>query len=405
MQSRDTRRSRRYGSLDEVPSTLGFVLTSLHKANARRPGDRRREALIIGAGETAYATIVRLTDDAAMWMALQRQVLVPSWRFEDLEQLDQLTVPATADLLVALSVPPNTAAARALHANITEDLVNHAKEMLEQVKRAVAAAAAADQLTAPSLEVLLVDHAHIEVMKVRYQLMDLLGPALHKQDKQVRLQQLVKTCGKAAAVIAFLTTAALQIPEVASGVVEVGGEMWQFLERLTMAVRGEVGALGIVAAASFAAEPGDDFPVDRLPWRNLPGPGGPPPTRQGAATPPRPTSDTDPPAANRVAGSADGGHGGSEPEFVEPEVPFHDELIGDSDAPTPAADIPPHSGELSMTGAGPASEPAAAPTPTSREDAHRNRRGGRALPGHRPPSSGGHRGRQGPTDGPSRSRR
>jgi hypothetical protein len=102
--TKETEMAPRYRILEWVPTVLAFVDDQLREASGYRVGSREREQAIIGAAETAYKTTVGLTQAAPLWMALQRQVLVKGWRFEDLEQLDQLTVPATVELLVALRV-------------------------------------------------------------------------------------------------------------------------------------------------------------------------------------------------------------------------------------------------------------------------------------------------------------
>jgi hypothetical protein len=247
---------RRYAVLDQIPKTLGFVMDRLDQAKGRPLGDPVRTRLIISAGQTAYGTIVGLTRAAPLWMALQRQVLVKGWRFEDLEQLDQLTVPIIADLLVALQIRPKQRAERFLTEALSEDFVNGPKETLERVKKATIAAAAADGLTAPSAEVLLVDQAHIEVDQVRRKLAALLASVQHDQDAEVRLE---KRLGPAIAVIAFLTTAALQIPEVQQEIVQAASVLAQAVQHMLEAVTAQVGALGMVAATSVAAAPGEGF--------------------------------------------------------------------------------------------------------------------------------------------------
>jgi hypothetical protein len=209
-------------------------------------------------------------------MALQRQVLVRGWQFEDLGQLDQLTVPVTASLLVALTAQPKERADRTRSQALAEDLVNDAKGKLEEVKRAASAAAAADGLTAPSVEVLLVDYSHIEVENLRRRLGALLVAAQRQQDKEANLQRIVKRCRTVIVVVGFITTAALQIPEVQQEAVRVGSDLLQVIEQVTEAVRAQVGTLGVIAAARFAAGPSDGFsPVDSPPGPDSPQPGGP----------------------------------------------------------------------------------------------------------------------------------
>jgi hypothetical protein len=275
MESTDSAVTRRYEILDEVPRALHAVGQNLDEAKGRPLGDRERERLIIGAGEQAYEALVGITRAAPLWMALQRQVLVRSWRFEDLEQVDQLTVPVTARLLVALTVQPNEWADRARSRDYAEDLVRDANDKLEQVKRAASAAAAADELTAPSVEVLLVEHAHLEVEKLRRQLNALLTAAQQQQDKEANLERVAKRCRIVVAVIAFLTTAALQIPEVQHEVVRVGSDLLEVIGQISQAVRAQVATLGIIAAARFAAGPDSGFPpVDPGPRPGSPRPSG-----------------------------------------------------------------------------------------------------------------------------------
>ena len=284
--------TRRYKILDWVPTVLEFVDDQLREASGHRAGSREREQAIIAAAETAYKTTVGLTQAAPLWMALQRQVLVKGWRFEDLEQLDQLTVPATVDLLVALRVGRQPQAETLLREAIAaatapaEDFIEAACAKLEEVKRAAVQAAAADGLTAPSAEpeLLLVDHAHIEVMKVRRELGALLDDWKAEQDheadvqaREARLQTILKRCGTAVGVIAFLTAAALQIPEVQREVVHYAAELAQAIQHTAEAIRAQVGTLGVVAATGIAAKPGEGFSlIDPEPTPTSPPPGGHP---------------------------------------------------------------------------------------------------------------------------------
>ena len=264
-------RPRRYAVLDQIPGTLSLVMDQLDLAKGYTLGDPERTRLIIGAGRKSYGTIVDLTRAAPLWMALQRQVLVKGWRFEDLEQLDQLTIPIIADLLIALQIRPEERVERFLAEALSEDFVNGPKETLERVKKATIAAAAADGLTAPSAEILLVDQAHFEVDQVRRKLAELLASAQHDQDAEVRLE---KRLGPAIAVIAFLTTAALQLPEVQQEIVQAASVLAQMVQHMLEAVTAQVGALGMVAATSVAAAPGEGFsPVGPDAGPNTPQPG------------------------------------------------------------------------------------------------------------------------------------
>jgi hypothetical protein len=216
-------------------------------------------------------------------MALQRQVLVKGWRFEDLEQLDQLTVPIIADLLIALQIRPEQRAERFLAEALSEDFVNGPKETLDRVKKVTIVAAAADGLTAPSAEILLVDQAHFEVDQLRRKLARLIASAEHDQDAEVRLE---KRLGPAIAVIAFLTTAALQIPEVQQEVVQAASVLAQMVQHMLEAVTAQVGALGMVAATSVAAAPGEGFsPVGPDAGPDTPQPGAGPRDSQDWLTP------------------------------------------------------------------------------------------------------------------------
>jgi hypothetical protein len=82
---------RKYEILGQIPKALAAIDSDVHEAHRYRAGDPIREGLILAAAETAYGTLVGLTQDALLWMALQRQVLVKGWQFEDLQQLNQLT--------------------------------------------------------------------------------------------------------------------------------------------------------------------------------------------------------------------------------------------------------------------------------------------------------------------------
>jgi hypothetical protein len=284
--------ARRYNILERVPTVLAFVDDQLREASGHRAGSREREQAIIAAAETAYKTTVGLTQAAPLWMALQRQVLVKGWRFEDLEQLDHLTVPATVDLLVALRVGRQQQAETLLREAIAaatapaEDFIEAACARLEEVKRTAAQAAAADGLTAPSAELLLVDHAHIEVMKVRRELGALLDDWRIEQDheadaqrREARLDKIRNRCGTAVGVIAFVTAAALQIPEVQHEFVQYAAELAQVIQQavqhMAEAIRAQVGTLGVVAATSIAAKPGEGFSL----IDPEPSPDGPSPSR------------------------------------------------------------------------------------------------------------------------------
>jgi hypothetical protein len=157
---------------------------------------------------------------------------------------------------------------------------------LEEVKRAAEQAAAADGLTAPSAELLLVDHAHIEVMKVRRELGALLDDWKTEQDheadvqrREARLDKIRNRCGTAVGVIAFLTAAALQIPEVQHEVVQYAAELAQVIQQAVQhtaeAISAQVGALGVVAATSIASKPGEGFSL----IGPEPSPNGPSPSR------------------------------------------------------------------------------------------------------------------------------
>jgi hypothetical protein len=336
--TKETEMARRYKILERVPTVLAFVDDQLQEASGCRAGSREREQAIIAAAETAYNTTVGLTQAAPLWMALQRQVLVKGWRFEDLEQLDQLTVPATVELLVALRVGRQQQAETLLREAIAtetapaEDFIEAACAKLEEVKRAAEQAAAADGLTAPSAELLLVDHAHTEVMKVRRELAALLDAWTAEQDHEVdvqhreaRLQTILKRCGTAVGVIAFLTAAALQIPEVQREVVHAASELAQVIQHMAEAIRAQVGALGVIAATGIASKPGEGFSLIE---DSGPSPNGPSPSRDpdSAAvsidSTPRsdlPTEQGEPPASRSP-----------EPSI---ELPYQDdELVGSSEA-------------------------------------------------------------------------
>jgi hypothetical protein len=283
---------RKYEILGQIPEALAAIDRDIHKARRYRAGDPSREGLVLAAAETAYDTLVGLTQDALLWMALQRQVLVKGWRFQDLGQLDQLTVPATAELLVRLRVGRKQQAEILLREAIdaetpsAKDSIKRARAKLDQVKRAAVQAAAADDLTAPSPEDLLVDHAHIEATNVREDLDALIRAWKAEQDhdadvqkREARLQKILKRCGTAVGVIAFLTAAALQIPEVQQAVVHVVADLTQVAGQLAEsirvridalgavqaqpnaleAIRSQIGALGVVAATSIASKPGEGF--------------------------------------------------------------------------------------------------------------------------------------------------
>jgi len=295
---------RRYEILSQIPKALADIDSDMHTAHRCRAGDPGREGLILAAADTAHGTLVGLTQDALLWMALQRQVMVRGWRFQDLQQLDQLTVPATVDLLIALRVGRKQQAEILLREAIAaerpaaEDFINQARAKLDEVKLAAVQAAAAEGLTAPSAKQLLVDHAHIEATKVRWELNTLISAWRAEQDhetevqkREARLQTILKRCGTAVGVIAFLTAAALQIPEVQHVVVEYSVGLAQVVEQLAESIRARIdelgaigmqpdalkaitaniGALGFVAATSIASKPDEGFSLID-PGRGLNGP-------------------------------------------------------------------------------------------------------------------------------------
>jgi hypothetical protein len=121
---------------------------------------------------------------------------------------------------------------------LAEDSIKPARAKLDEVKQAAEQAAAAEGLTAPLAEQLLVDHAHIEATKVRWELNTLISAWKAEQDhetdvqkREARLQTILKRCGKAVGVIAFLTAAALQIPEVQHEVVRHAAELAQVIDQ------------------------------------------------------------------------------------------------------------------------------------------------------------------------------
>jgi hypothetical protein len=200
---------REYKVLGQIPDVLASIDRDIHESRRYLAGDPSREGLILAAAETAYGTLVGLTQDALLWMALQRQVLVKGWRFQDLGQLDQLTVPATAELLVRLRVGRKQQSEILLREAIdaempsAEDSIKRARAKLDQVKRAAVQAAAADGLTAPSAEDLLVDHAHIEAMNVREELNNLIRAWKAEQDHARETSKTEKpTCGRSSSVAA-----------------------------------------------------------------------------------------------------------------------------------------------------------------------------------------------------------
>jgi hypothetical protein len=265
----------RYEILDEIPNANAFVEDQLNQRRGLRPDDRRRQELLIGAGDAALYTLGKLTHDAALWLALQRQVLVQGWRFEDLAQLDQLAVTATADLLVLLQVGPQTSAERLATGANAQRLVTNAKNEVRTVQDAVKWAAAADGISLPRSqeETLLIDHAHNRVYELWLELGGLLHRARQEQLSKADQHRMLVLCTAAVSIAGSIAAVALQLPEVQRLVVHLATDLTEALGRVAEPLRAGVAMLGIVVAvrqSDIALDATDEDP----PWNGLLGPNG-----------------------------------------------------------------------------------------------------------------------------------
>jgi hypothetical protein len=284
-------RQRRYEALDEIPRALKFVQEQINKANAEARNGRLPKGPIIAAGEKAHKMLTGLTNSPPLWLALQRQVLVHGWSFNDLEQLSELDLAKgpLVDVLTELRFP------RQDDRECVEDAMSETVEKAWRSFREVRAQAVRAMTDSGILladgsrsirvasdrmrDCMLVDETHSKINSLRNELAIMVDRASNKDLNQAQLRWLLGLCVAAVGAAASITTVAVQITEVWNELVGAAAYLVQVLGDMRDALSSNIALLGMVIAVRQtdvtldtaaddithpAGEPSETSPTDDL---------------------------------------------------------------------------------------------------------------------------------------------
>jgi hypothetical protein len=266
----------RYEVLEEIPETLKVIQGRLDAARGRPLGEVKRHELIIGAGEASLATLTKLRDHAPLWLALQRQVLLQTWWFGELDQLDQLNVPATERLLVALQVRPESCGKQLTEKEFAKEIVDDAAQHVRQVREAAKHAALRGGVHLPdasikqrifrwlafrtndqtdqTVDVMLVDDTHRRLSDLQSEIAKLLHWAHEGQLDDADHERLLERCSAGIIVTWSITVAALQIDEIKDAMVRVATDLAPQLEQVPRPLAAIIGMLALIMATKQVSD-------------------------------------------------------------------------------------------------------------------------------------------------------
>jgi hypothetical protein len=264
-----------YEILADIPETFELIQARVREATSARRTDRARRRALISAGEEAQRLLAAITASPPLWLALQRQVLIRGWSFNDLPGLETRGVRTAplVQMLVELHGPMPPDQARRVR-DAMSGAVTRAWGRFGEVQGLAVRGMRARGTDLPtagpavsrSVDATVIDDAHWQMHQLREALARVLVPATSGELTPAKLQWVLEVCIATTTIVGALTAVLVGIPEVWGAVRDIAADLARMLGDLPHRLGSDVALLGVVVAIRqtdqmLASAP--DGPVER----------------------------------------------------------------------------------------------------------------------------------------------